>query len=162
MQWTRSLLSNRLLRFGKLKLINILSIICLMNENVLYSNRSVLHRRTLLKRPRSIYSLTARLIKDQPGVFIVDVVTQAGTYIKELVHGEFGRTVPSLTSIVGQQLDIISLDVMGLLDIDWPPPRTTESEKVDNWIRESGQRIRTRNAFEIFCFSKNKTNFIIL
>lgn len=98
----------------------------------LYSNRSVLHRRTLLKRPRSIYSLTARLIKDQPGVFIVDVVTQAGTYIKELVHGEFGRTVPSLTSIVGQQLDIISLDVMGLLDIDWPPPRTTESEKVDN------------------------------
>lgn len=83
----------------------------------------VLHRRTLLKRPRSIYSVHARLIKDQPSVFIVDIVTQAGTYIKELVHGEFSRTVPSLTSIVGQQLDIISLDVMGLLDLDWPPPR---------------------------------------
>lgn len=83
----------------------------------------VLHRRTLLKRPRMIYSVKAQLIQDQPSVFIVDVVTQAGTYIKELVHGEFGRTVPSLTSIVGQQLDIISLDVMGLLDLDWPPPR---------------------------------------
>lgn len=83
----------------------------------------VLHRRTLLKRPRSIYSVKAQLVPNQPGVFIVDVVTQAGTYIKELVHGEFGRTVPSLTSLVGQQLDIISLDVMGLLDLDWPPPR---------------------------------------
>lgn len=83
----------------------------------------VLHRRTLLKRPRTIFSVHSQLVKDQPGVFLVDVVTQAGTYIKELVHGEFGRTVPSLTSIVGQQLDIISLDVMGLLDLDWPPPR---------------------------------------
>lgn len=83
----------------------------------------VLHRRTLLKRPRTIFSLSAQLVQNQPSVFIVDVVTQAGTYIKELVHGEFGRTVPSLTSIVGKQLDIISLDVMGLLDLDWPPPR---------------------------------------
>lgn len=83
----------------------------------------VLHRRPLLKRPRTIYSVKARLIKDQPSVFILDVVTQAGTYIKELVHGEFGRTVPSLTTIAGQQLDIISLDVISI-DLDWPPPRS--------------------------------------
>lgn len=83
----------------------------------------VLHRRTLLKRPRSIYSVRAQLVEGQSSVFIVDVVTQAGTYVKELVHGEFGRTKSSLSSIVGHQLDIISLDVMGLLDLDWPPPR---------------------------------------
>lgn len=83
----------------------------------------VLHRRPLLKRPRTIFNVHAQLVKDQPGVFLLDVVTQAGTYIKELVHGEFGRTVPSISSLVGQQLDIISLDVMGLMDLDWPPPR---------------------------------------
>lgn len=89
----------------------------------------VLHRRPLLKRPRTIFSVHAQLVKDQPGVFLLDVVTQAGTYVKELVHGEFGRTTPSISSIAGQQLDIISLDVMGLMDLDWPPPR---SQKIKN------------------------------
>ena len=38
-------------------------------------------------------------------------MTQAGTYIKEFVHGDFGRTVPNLRTILGVQVDIVALDV---------------------------------------------------
>lgn len=55
---------------------------------------------------------------------ILDIVTQAGTYIKELVHGEFGRTSPSICSMIGQWIDIVALDVMAV-ELDWP-------EAVDN------------------------------
>lgn len=54
----------------------------------------VLHRRPLHTRPRTIYSVKARVQRGNPQALIVDIVTQAGTYIKELVHGEFGRTTP--------------------------------------------------------------------
>lgn len=47
-------------------------------------------------------------------------MTQAGTYVKELVHGEFGRTEPSIASIIGEDIDITSLDVMNI-DLDFPP-----------------------------------------
>lgn len=36
---------------------------------------------------------------------------QAGTYVKEFVHGDFGRTRPSLGGILGCQADILQLDV---------------------------------------------------
>lgn len=52
-------------------------------------------------------------------MLILDVVTQAGTYVKELVHGEFGRTYPSISSIIGQEIDIVALDV-NAIDLDWP------------------------------------------
>lgn len=39
------------------------------------------------------------------------LTTQAGTYIKEFVHGDLGRTTPSLGSLLGLEVDIIALDV---------------------------------------------------
>lgn len=56
---------------------------------------------------------------ENPKVLILDVATQAGTYIKEMVHGEFGRTSPSISSIIGQEIDIVALDV-NAIDLDWP------------------------------------------
>lgn len=50
---------------------------------------------------------------------VLDIITQAGTYVKELVHGEFGRTSPSITSTIGQEIDIIALDV-NAIELDWP------------------------------------------
>ncbi|XP_001356481.3 putative tRNA pseudouridine synthase Pus10 [Drosophila pseudoobscura] len=88
----------------------------------------VLHRRPLHTRPRTIYSVKARLQRDNPLVLVIDIVTQAGTYIKELVHGEFGRTTPSFSSIIGKPIDIQALDVVGI-DLDWPP-------EVDNSVAE--------------------------
>lgn len=52
-------------------------------------------------------------------MIILDIVTQAGTYVKELVHGEFGRTSPSICSTIGQWIDIVALDVLAI-DLDWP------------------------------------------
>ncbi|KAH8241817.1 hypothetical protein KR026_001863 [Drosophila bipectinata] len=80
----------------------------------------VLHRRPLHTRPRTIYSVKARVQRGNPQALIVDIVTQAGTYIKELVHGEFGRTTPSLSLIIGKAMDIQALDVVGI-DLEWPP-----------------------------------------
>lgn len=53
-------------------------------------------------------------------MIVLDVTTEAGTYIKELVHGELGRTSPSIRSIIDQWIDIVALDVMRI-DLDWPP-----------------------------------------
>uniref|UniRef100_W8BJK2 tRNA pseudouridine(55) synthase n=1 Tax=Ceratitis capitata TaxID=7213 RepID=W8BJK2_CERCA len=80
----------------------------------------VLHRRPLHTRPRTVYSLKASVCQQNKCLIILDIVTQAGTYIKELVHGEFGRTIPSVASLLGQPIDIVALDVMEI-DLDWPP-----------------------------------------
>ncbi|RZB39735.1 tRNA pseudouridine synthase Pus10 [Asbolus verrucosus] len=58
-------------------------------------------------------------------LFELDMVTQAGTYIKEFVHGDFGRTKPSLSEIIGGHVDIVALDVLDI-HLDFPPPITTE------------------------------------
>lgn len=45
-------------------------------------------------------------------MFKLDIKTQAGTYIKEFVHGDFGRTQPSLGQLLGGVcVDILALDV---------------------------------------------------
>jgi tRNA pseudouridine synthase 10 len=46
---------------------------------------------------------------------IVDLTTQAGTYIKEFIHGDFGRTNPNLGSILNCTADILQLDVLDLI-----------------------------------------------
>lgn len=38
--------------------------------------------------------------------------TSAGTYIKEFVHGDFGRTQPNVGSLLGCTATITQLDVM--------------------------------------------------
>lgn len=62
-------------------------------------------------RPKSIYKIKAERIS--PHFIYLDLVTQAGTYVKEFVHGDLGRTVPSfqdLLGIEGIQCDILLLD----------------------------------------------------
>ena len=44
-------------------------------------------------------------------VFKLSLCTQAGTYVKEFVHGDFGRTIPNLCCILGCDVDIVALDV---------------------------------------------------
>lgn len=80
----------------------------------------VLHRRPLLTRPRQIFNVKAYIYEKNSKIIIIDVTTQAGAYIKELIHGEFGRTSPSISSIIGQDIDIVALDVIEI-DLNWPP-----------------------------------------
>lgn len=74
----------------------------------------VLHRRPLLTRPRTVYSMRSELINGHYA--LLELVTQSGTYVKEFVHGDFGRTVPSVGSLLGCSADILQLDVTAILD----------------------------------------------
>ena len=78
----------------------------------------VLHRRTLATRARTVYSLQTMFIDTHH--FQLLLSTQAGTYIKEFVHGDFGRTQPNLSQLMKQEVDILLLDVEEV-ELEWPP-----------------------------------------
>jgi len=80
----------------------------------------VLHRRTVATRSRKIISMKAEQLNSNSQKFKLHLVTQAGTYVKEFVHSDFGRTVPSLQSFLDAEVDIIDLDVV-CVNFDWPP-----------------------------------------
>lgn len=76
----------------------------------------VLHRRSLATRERSIFRLEiCKPETNHPKAFVLKLATQAGTYVKEFVHGDFGRTSPSLRDLLGCDVDILALDVMVIL-----------------------------------------------
>lgn len=55
-----------------------------------------------------------KLTKDSTDdhLFGLELTTESGTYIKEFVHSDFGRTCPSLQDVMQSgKLDILSLDV---------------------------------------------------
>lgn len=78
----------------------------------------VLHRRALAVRQRVIHSMNTRFLDSHH--FYLSLKTQAGTYIKEFVHGDFGRTKPNLCLLLETDADILELDVESV-DVDWPP-----------------------------------------
>ncbi|KAM6939599.1 tRNA pseudouridine synthase Pus10 [Xenentodon cancila] len=78
----------------------------------------VLHRRALAVRQRVIHSMNTRFLDSHH--FYLGLKTQAGTYIKEFVHGDFGRTKPNLCELLKTDSDILELDVESV-DVDWPP-----------------------------------------
>lgn len=91
----------------------------------------VLHRRTLSDRSRTIYYLNGKRISINEipeehhnsidNIFMLTLCVQAGTYIKEFVHSDFGRTKPNLCTLLPIcEADIIALDVMEV-KFDWPP-----------------------------------------
>ncbi len=67
-------------------------------------------RRTVMTRHRSITALSATVIDSYH--FRLRLTTQAGAYVKEFVHGDFGRTKPNLTIILDRFVDILELDVL--------------------------------------------------
>ncbi|KAF8090934.1 hypothetical protein N665_0461s0020 [Sinapis alba] len=71
----------------------------------------VLHRRSPLERERTIHWMKVEKMKGSSHYFLLHLCTQAGTYIKEFVHGDLGRTSPSMGSILGCRAEIIQLDV---------------------------------------------------
>ncbi|GMI32115.1 hypothetical protein TeGR_g14978, partial [Tetraparma gracilis] len=72
----------------------------------------VLHRRPLLDRPRRVLYLRAEYLN--PHWFTLHLATTAGTYVKEFVTGDLGRTRPSVASMVGGRCDILQLDCVGI------------------------------------------------
>merc|ERR1719483_834196 len=78
----------------------------------------VLHRRTAVTRDRTVHKCEATIMGGH--TFKLVMTTQAGTYIKEFVHGDFGRTSPNMTELLHADCDITALDVESV-DVDWPP-----------------------------------------
>nr|CCC53218.1 conserved hypothetical protein [Trypanosoma vivax Y486] len=72
----------------------------------------VLHRRSLHARKRVIHSLKLKPLNAH--WFVMDLETQAGTYVKEFVHGDMGRTVPHLGQLLNARTDIVQLDVLDM------------------------------------------------
>lgn len=71
----------------------------------------VLHRRSPLERKKIIHWMKIERIAGCCQYFLLHLCTQAGTYIKEFVHGDLGRTHPSISSILDCRAEILQLDV---------------------------------------------------
>lgn len=84
-------------------------------------------------RDKVIYKLKAEYIN--PHYFTLHVLASAGTYIKEFVHGDLGRTVPSIGSLLDSEADILQLDVTQVYDsietIDLEDPKLFDITVID-------------------------------
>jgi hypothetical protein len=99
----------------------------------------VLHRRAPLVRTKMVHSLRLSPLPGAPCFHLLHLDCGAGTYVKEFVHGDFGRTQPSLVDLIVAaeqagarsagahpaavplprlQADCIQLDVVSI-DMEW-------------------------------------------
>nr|AIE96214.1 major facilitator permease superfamily protein (PUS10) [uncultured marine group II/III euryarchaeote AD1000_74_G12] len=69
----------------------------------------VAHRRADKVRQRKVISIENILIADQEIQF--DVRCESGTYVKELVHSDEGRTIPSVAALLEADCKVVWLDV---------------------------------------------------
>lgn len=69
----------------------------------------VLHRRSNLTRTRHMQIMNWQVCGEYS---IVNIRAQGGSYIKEFINGDFGRTVPSLTGLFHSYCDYLLLDVL--------------------------------------------------
>jgi len=74
----------------------------------------VAHRRANLERTRSIRGMSVEEASGREVVFVVEA--DSGTYIKELMHGDEGRTQPNVASILGVPCEVVELDVISIGD----------------------------------------------
>jgi tRNA pseudouridine synthase 10 len=74
----------------------------------------VMHRRSDLNRERTVLEIKARLLGPQEAE--LEITAEAGTYIKEFVHGDGGRTVPSIAAKLGVGCQVRALDVLEIQD----------------------------------------------
>jgi tRNA pseudouridine synthase 10 len=70
----------------------------------------VLHRRADLERMRKVHSIDLESFEINTAVLVVNC--EGGLYVKELVSGDGGRTVPSVASLIGSEAKVIELEVI--------------------------------------------------
>lgn len=92
--------------------------------------RRVLHRRPNRVRHRSIRECSIEIPAPGPLVerFYVTLRAQSGTYIKEFISGDEGRTRPAVGALLGVPCDCIELDV---LDVHCDPLREMPPTSAD-------------------------------
>ncbi|HIE31402.1 MAG TPA: tRNA pseudouridine(54/55) synthase Pus10 [Methanosarcinales archaeon] len=74
----------------------------------------VVHRRADLVRERKVYSVLLESFSVDCAVIRIEC--EAGLYVKELISGDDGRTMPSLAGAVGADMVVTALDVVAIKD----------------------------------------------
>ncbi len=74
----------------------------------------VAHRRADKERPRMVKHLA--LVDLSGDTAQVEVRGESGIYVKELIHGDRGRTQPSMAELLGGSCDVVELDVLQVHD----------------------------------------------
>lgn len=74
----------------------------------------VAHRRAHLERRRTVRDIKVESVSGSDAVFVVEA--DGGTYIKELMHGDEGRTKPNVAELLGVPCEVVELDVIGIGD----------------------------------------------
>ncbi|MBR2394314.1 MAG: tRNA pseudouridine(54/55) synthase Pus10 [Candidatus Methanomethylophilaceae archaeon] len=74
--------------------------------------RRVEHRRADLVRKRKVHWIRADAITDDS--FDLELETDSGTYVKEFVSGDDGRSTPSFSERLGVQCKVETLDVLAI------------------------------------------------
>lgn len=104
----------------------------------------VMHRRVSIPRTRHIQRVCIRaaldgvfasqlsgcgnseLLGQSSRCFVVDIVAEAGAYIKEFATGNRGRTTPSISSLLSNSgridVDVLQLDVLDVMDFRFSEP----------------------------------------
>jgi len=84
----------------------------LVGEIAQQTPNRVLKRRPDLRRRRRVHAVQWRQL--DPRTLELEVRAQAGTYIKELISGDGGRTRPSVTEVLGTAALCVELDVLAI------------------------------------------------
>jgi len=79
----------------------------------------VQHRRADKVRLRSVREM--RWVGSDEEGFTLELRTEAGTYVKELIQGDGGRTRPNLSDLLGVPLTVSALDVLQVHDPEGGP-----------------------------------------
>ena len=73
----------------------------------------VLHRRADLIRERYIYKVKVRKVSHKRA--LMEIHCQGGLYVKELVSGDEGRTIPNVSDLLGNKAKTLKLDVLRVI-----------------------------------------------
>jgi len=73
----------------------------------------VLHRRADLIRERYIYKVKVKKVSLKQAM--MEIRCQGGLYVKELVSGDEGRTVPNVSDLLGNRAKTLKLDVLNVI-----------------------------------------------
>lgn len=80
--------------------------------------KRVLRRKGEILRVKKVYEVNARLLHSNVIEFIV--WCEGGLYVKELVHGDDGRTTPSFAEFLRKNLTVLFLDVLKVGRVELP------------------------------------------
>lgn len=73
----------------------------------------VVHRRANIVRERYIYKLEVKKVTLKKAILYIKC--QGGLYVKELVSGDEGRTVPNVSALLGNPAKTLKLDVLNII-----------------------------------------------